>query len=383
MDFELNEIQLHIQQTFKDFVDRKVKPRAAEIDEKKEFPRDLFNEVGELGFYGMRYPENAGGTGMDITSYCLAVVELARGSLSLAAACTMQSLMGTYFLYRFGDKEIKEKYFNAALTGKKIGGICMTEPNAGSDLFGIKSMAKVTEDGFILNGQKTWITSAPVADFFTVLAKTDNHEHLPADKAGLSIFFVPSNLKGVMIGKTIEKLGVCGSITSEVGFTDVKLPKNYLLGQIGAGTKCLVEILAEIRIMTAALAIGVATAAYEDSIQYAKTRVQFGKPIGTFQAVSAKLADMAVQLETAKQYVFYAAWLSEKNKPRQKESMIAKLYASECANSICDQATRVFASYGFAMEFPVQRYFRDARFTLIGGGTSEILKNNIGREIQL
>jgi len=374
MNFELNEIQKQIQQTFKEFVDRKVKPRAAEIDEKKEFPRDLFNEVGELGFYGMRYPENAGGTGLDITSYCLAVMELARGSLSLAASCTMQSLMGTYFLYRFGDNEIKEKYFSEALRGKKIGGICMTEPNAGSDLLGVKTIAKVTEDGFILNGQKTWITSAPVADFFTVLAKTDNHETL-------SIFFVPANLKGVMIGKTIEKLGVCGSLTSEVGFVDVKLPKNYVLGQIGGGTKCLMEILAEIRIMTAALAIGVATAAYDDAVEYAKTRVQFGKPIGTFQAIGMKLADMAVQLETAKHYVFYAAWLSEKNMPRQRESMMAKLYASECANSICDQATRVFASYGFAMEYPVQRYFRDARFTLIGGGTSEILKHNIGKDI--
>ncbi|MEK6615410.1 MAG: acyl-CoA dehydrogenase family protein [Bacteroidota bacterium] len=374
MNFELSELQKQIQQTFKEFVDRKVKPRAAEIDENKEFPRELFNEVGELGFFGMRYPENSGGTGLDITSYCLAVMELARGSLSLAASCTMQSLMGTYFLYRFGDKEIKEKYFNEALTGKKIGGICMTEPNAGSDLLGVKSIAKVTDDGFILNGQKTWITSAPVADFFTVLAKTDNHEQL-------SIFFVSANLKGVMVGKTIEKLGVCGSLTSEVGFVDVKLPKNYLLGQIGGGTKCLMEILAEIRIMTAALAIGVATAAYEDAVEYAKTRVQFGKPIGTFQAISMKLADMAVQLETSKQYVFYTAWLSEKNLPRQRESMMAKLYSSECANSICDQATRIFASYGFAMEYPVQRYFRDARFTLIGGGTSEILKNNIGRDI--
>src|ERR1035437_3796194 len=374
MDFELTEIQKQIQQTFRDFSDRKVKPVAGKLDEEKKFPFELFKEAGELGFFGMRYPESAGGSGLDIVSYSLAVIEVARGSLSLAAACTMQSLMATYFLYRFGDKEIKENYFDEALKGNKIGAICMTEPNAGSDLMAIKTLAKVTDDGFILNGQKTWITSAPVADFFTVLAKTDNHETL-------SIFFVPANLKGVMVGKTIEKLGVCGSLTSEVGFVDVKLPKNYVLGQIGGGTKCLMEILAEIRIMTAALAIGVATAAYDDAVEYAKTRVQFGKPIGTFQAIGMKLADMVVQLETAKHYVFYAAWLSEKNLPRQRESMMAKLYASECANSICDQATRVFASYGFAMEYPVQRYFRDARFTLIGGGTSEILKNNIGKDI--
>ncbi|MCX6294492.1 MAG: acyl-CoA dehydrogenase family protein, partial [Bacteroidetes bacterium] len=248
MDFELSDIQKQIQLTFRDFVDRRVKPVAGKLDEEKKFPTELFKEVGDMGFFGMRYPESAGGSGLDIVSYSLAVIEMARGSLSLAAACTMQSLMGTYFLYRFGDKEIKENYFDEALKGNKIGGICMTEPNAGSDLMAIKTIAKVTEDGFMLNGQKTWVTSAPVADFFTVLARTDNHEQL-------SIFFVPSNLKGVLIGKSIEKMGVRASVTSEVSFSDVKLPKKYLLGEIGGGTKCLKEILAEIRIMTAALAI--------------------------------------------------------------------------------------------------------------------------------
>jgi butyryl-CoA dehydrogenase len=376
MDFELTEIQKHIQQTFRDFSDRKVKPIAGKLDEEKKFPFELFKEAGDLGFFGMRYPETAGGSGLDIVSYSLAVIEIARGSLSLAAACTMQSLMATYFLYRFGDKEIKENYFVEALKGNKIGAICMTEPNAGSDLMAIKSLAKVTDDGFILNGQKTWITSAPVADFFTVLARTDNHEQL-------SIFFVPSNLKGVMVGKSIEKMGVRASITSEVAFADVLLPKKYLLGEIGGGTKCLKEILAEIRIMTAALAIGVASAAYEDALKYANERSQFGKPIGKFQAIQMKFADMAVQLETAKHYVLYAATLSDKNLPRQKEAMIAKLYASECAVNICDQASRVLASYGYAVEYNIERYLRDSRFTLIGGGTSEILKINIAKELGL
>ncbi|MFQ5641388.1 MAG: acyl-CoA dehydrogenase family protein [bacterium] len=376
MDFQLNETQKSIQQTFKEFVDQKVKPAAAEIDEKKEFPSGLFKEVGQLGFFGMRYPESAGGSSADIVSYCLAVIELARGSLSLAAVCTMQSLMATYFLYRFGDKEIRENYFNEALKGNKIGAICMTEPNAGSDLMAIKTMAEVLDDGFVLSGQKTWVTSAPVADFFTVLARTDNHDQL-------SIFFVPAETEGVIIGKNIDKLGVCGSVTSEVSFDEVRLPKNHLLGGIGEGTKCLREILAEIRIMTAALAIGVATAAHEDALEYAKTRVQFGRPIGKFQAIKMKLADMAVQLETARQMLFYTAWLSDEDLPRQKEASMVKLYASECANSICDQASRIMASYGYAKEYPMQRYLRDARFTLIGGGTSEILKLNIAKELGL
>ncbi len=375
MDFELNIDQELIQKTFRDFVEKEVKPEAESIDKKKEFPMKLFKKVGDLGFFGMRYPESVGGTELDILSYCLAVIELARGSLSLAAACTMQSLMATYFLFKYGDEEVRD-FFNQALKGEKIGGICMTEPNAGSDLNSIRTKAKVLEDHFLLSGQKTWVTSAPVADFFTVFAKTDNHEKL-------SIFFVPTHLEGVQIGKAIEKLGVRGSVTSEVAFDEVKLPKNYLLGEIGGGTDCLRDILAEIRIMTAALAIGVATAAFEDAVEYTKTRVQFGRSIGKFQAIRLKVADMAVQLETARQYVYYAASLSDKDLSRQKESMIAKLYASECANSICDIASRIFASYGYAMEYPMQRYLRDARFTLIGGGTSEILGINIGRELGL
>jgi alkylation response protein AidB-like acyl-CoA dehydrogenase len=376
MNFAFTEEQQAVRDTFAKFVDERVKPAAASIDEQAEFPRALFAEVGTLGFYGMRYPESAGGSGMDVISYCLAVIELSRGSLSLAAAVTMQSLMATYFLYRFGDDDIKQNYFTPALNGEKIGAICMTEPNAGTDLNGIQTKASIGDNGFVLNGQKTWVTSARVADFFTVVARTEN-----IDK--LSIYFVPANTPGVVIGKNIEKLGVCGSVTNEVYFEDAKIPKRYLLGELGAGPKYLGEVLAEIRIMTAALAIGVATAAFDDAIAYAKVRQQFGKTIGTFQAIKMKAADMAVELETSRHMLFYAAWLCDQKLPRQKEAMMVKLYASECANKICDDASRIMASYGFAMEYPMQRYLRDARFTLIGGGTSEILKVNIAKELGL
>ncbi|RLD22560.1 MAG: acyl-CoA dehydrogenase [Bacteroidetes bacterium] len=375
MNFDLNDIQKATRDTFKEFVDKRVVPKAQEIDEKKEFPAELFQEVADLGFFGMRYPEDVGGTNMDAVSYILAVIELSRGSLSLAMATTMQSLMATYFLYRLGDEEVLE-HFKKALKGEEIGGICMTEPNAGSDLMNLQTKAKVFETGFELSGQKTWVTSAPVADFFTVLAKTDTTD-------GLSIFFVPTNLEGVIIGKNIDKLGVRGSVTCEVTFDSVRIPRNYLLGELGDGTKYLKEVLAEIRIMTAGLAVGVATAAFEDALKYSKEREQFGRSISKFQAVKMRLADMAVQLETARHYVFYAATLSDKNLPRMKEAMIAKLYASEAANAICDSASRVLASYGYATEYAQQRYLRDARFTLIGGGTSEILKINIGKELGL
>jgi butyryl-CoA dehydrogenase len=360
MDYELNDIQKSVQQTFRNFVNNKVKPLAAEIDKKKKVPLELFKEVGNLGFFGMRYPENAGGSGLDIVSYSLAVIELARGSMSFAAVCAMQSLMATYFLYRFGGKKIKEEYFNAALKGEKIGAICMTEPDAGSDLNSIKTTAKFKDEQYVLSGQKTWVTSASIADFFTVFSRTDNHDRL-------SIFFVPAHLEGVNVGKNIDKMGVCGSETSEVSFDEVKLPAKYLLGGVGEGTNSLGEILSEIRIMTAALSIGVATAAFEDALEYAKTRVQFG----------------AVQLDTAKQMLFYTAWLCDQNLPRQKEASIVKLYASECANTICDEASRIMASYGYASEYPMERYLRDARFTLIGGGTSEILKLQIAKKLGL
>ncbi len=376
MDFQLNETQLLIQRTFRDFVDREVKPQAEAIDENKAFPAELFKKVGELGFFGMRYPEAAGGSGLDIMSYCIACTELARGSMSLAAACCMQSLMATYFLYRFGNENLKKEYFDKALTGEKIGTICMTEPNAGSDLMAVTSIVQVKDNHFVLNGQKTWITSAPVADFFTVLAKTDTNEKL-------SFFFVPARFKGVNVGKSIEKLGVRGSVTSEVSFENVIIPKDHLLGEIGKGTVGLFEILAEIRVMTAALAHGVAIAAFEDSLEYAKTRTQFGKPIGKFQAIKMKFADMATQLETSKQMIYHCARLCDRKLPRDKEAAMAKLYVSECANSICDQASRIMASYGYAMEYPIQRYLRDARFTLIGGGTNELLKINIAKEYGL
>ena len=373
---ELNDIQRSVQQTFREFADRRVRPQAAAIDREARFPMELFREAGALGFFGMRYPQEVGGTDMDAVSYNLAVMELARGSLSLAASCTMQSLMGTYFLHRFGDAGIREAYLVPAIRGERIGGICMTEPDAGSDLMSVSTTARPTGGGFVLNGRKTWVTSAPVADFFTVLARTEGHE-------GLSLFFVPSGSPGVTVGRDIGKMGVRGSPTSEVGFTDVVLPVNHLLGGIGQGTRCLHEILAEIRIMTASLAVGVATAAFDDALEYARTRVQFGKAIGTFQAVRTKFAGMAMRLETARLFTLHAATLRQDDTGRARQAMIAKLHASECANAVCDEASRVMASYGYATDHAMERYLRDARFTLIGGGTSEILQLNIAKELGL
>lgn len=379
MDFEFSEEQRAIQDTFARFCDEQIVPRAAAIDEAHEFPRELFEKIGELGFFGMRYPEEAGGSGFGLFEICLAVTEIARGSVSLAGCTTMQSMMGTHFLHALGNDDIRERLFAPALEGKKVGAICMTEPNAGSDLSSIATTAEKVEGGWRLNGQKMWVTSAPVADFFTVFAKAPRGGL--DDEKVLSIFLVERDFDGLMIGKPIEKMGVWALPTSELAFEDCAVPDSHLLGEIGDGEAEVRKLLAQIRIITGAIAIGVARAAVDEAVRYAGERTQFGKPINRFQAIQLSLAEMGTTLEAAVRIVYYAAWLKDAGKPHHAEAAMAKLFASETAATICDKAARVLASYGYAMEYPVQRYLRDVRFTLIGGGTSEILKLIIAKDM--
>lgn len=369
MDFSLSDEQQAIQRTFHDFAEREIRPRARALDEHPEFPRDLFLRAGELGFFGIRYPEPLG-AGAGAVSCALAIEELAWGSLAVAASCTMQSLMGTYFVHRFAPADVKERLLAPALRGEKVGAICMTEPNAGSDLMSIATRALKTNDGWLVSGSKTWVTSAPVADFFTVFAATSEGK--------LSVFLVERATKGADIGRPIDKLGVRASLTSEVHFDAVRA--TCLLGEEGAAATYLREILAEIRVVTAALALGLGRAAYEEALRYASEREQFGRTIDHFQAVQAHLADMATELEAARRLTHFAAWRSDQKLPNAREASMAKLFASEVAHRVCDHAARVTASYGFASDSPIQRYVRDARFLLIGGGTSEILRINIARE---
>jgi len=344
------------------------------MDEAHEFPREMFGRVAELGFMGLRYPEAVGGSGLGLLAYCLAVSEIARGSLSLAACVSMQSLMGTHFVHAYGDDDIHARLFKPALRGDKIGTICITEPDAGSDLGSIATSAEKVAGGYRLNGQKMWVTLAPVADFFTVFARSG------VDKR-LTTFLVERDFEGLNVGRAIEKMGVWALPTSELSLDDCVVPESHRLGDEGAGEANLRKILAEIRIMTGALAVGVGRAALDDAVRYAAQRRQFGKPINRFQAIQLKLAEMATELEAATRLVHYAAWLKDQGRPHHAEAAMAKLFASERAADICDQAARVLASYGYAMEFPVQRHLRDIRFTLIGGGTSEILKLIIAKEL--
>jgi alkylation response protein AidB-like acyl-CoA dehydrogenase len=358
------------------FVDEEVIPVARELDEKGEFPFDLFKKLADMGVLGIRYPKKVGGSGGNTTLYCIAMEELARGLLSLAAVTAMQCLMGTNGLYLYGTKEMHEKYLRPALRGEKIGAFQLTEPEAGSDLSAVRTLATETDDGYVINGMKTWSTSGPYGDFHTVLCQTDPEKKL----RGLMFFFIPSDTPGFSHSKKFETLGTRTSSLSEIYFNNCHVPPEYMLGKLGRGLDVLLTILAEIRIMTAALALGLHRAAMDDSIRYCKERAQFGKPIGKYQLIQAKIANMAVNLEAGRLMVDKVTHLIDDKIPCLNEASMGKYFTVESACSATDEAMRIFGAYGYSMEYNVQRYYRDNRFLLYGGGTHEVLQTTIARQ---
>jgi len=360
------------------FVDAEVVPAADAIDERAEFPRTLFTRLGDLGYLGLRYPEAYGGADADTVTYCLFAEELARGSLSLAAAAAMQSLMGTYFIYKYGGEALCRRYLVPALRGEMVATFALTEPNAGSDVAGITTRAEKRGDGWRLTGTKTWVTNAPVADVLTVAAKTSGERGMK----NIALFLLDrATMRGISLGKKIEKMAVRASETGEIVLDGVEVPGDHLLGGETGGVEKIGTILSEIRVMTAALSVGLARAAYDAALRYARERQAFGRPIVEHQAITFKLADMVTSLHAAALMTYQTAAALDAGRPVTREAAMAKLFASEMAVRVTDEAARIFASYGLASEYPVQRYFRDARFLLPGGGTSEILRVVIGRDL--
>jgi len=348
------------------------------LDERAEFPTALFRRLGELGYLGLRYPEAYGGAGADMVTYCLFAEELARGSLSVAAAAAMQSLMGTYFVYKYGSEDLRQRYLVPALRGDLVATFALTEPNAGSDVANITTRAERRGDRYVLRGTKTWVTSAPVADVLTVAAKTSNERGMK----NIALFLLDrAAMRGITLGKSIDKMSVRASVTGEILLEDVEVPAEHLLGGETGGVEKIGGILSEIRVMTAAISVGLARAAYQAALAYARERIAFGKPIAEHQAIGFKLADMLTSLHAAILMTYQAAAQLDAGRVITREAAMTKLFASEAAVRITDEAARIFASYGLAMEYPVQRYFRDARFLLPGGGTSEILRVIIGRDL--
>jgi alkylation response protein AidB-like acyl-CoA dehydrogenase len=378
MDFALTEEQEFFKKMITDTVDRMIVPKAREIDEKDEFPWALWREFSSLGYLGLRYPEEVGGMNADPVTAMIFYEQIARGSVGFAQSVIMNILMGTYFIYRFGSDEMKKRCLYPAMKGEKIGTMCFTEDQSGSDLSATRTTAQKDGKEWVINGTKMWITNGPIADVATVLATTD----LSLGAKGLNFFLVEKGTPGFSAGQVLDKLGCRGTITGELVFDNVRVPEENLLGkELNKGVEYLGEILDEVRVMTGAMALGIAQAALGEGLEYARKRVAFGKPIGTYQLIRAKFADMATEMEASRLMIYYAAWRIREKLSCRKEAAMAKMYATETCCKVVDEVTRIWGANGFAHEYNPQRHFRDARFLLYGGGTHEIIKDLLGRMI--
>ena len=375
MDFKFTEEQEFFRAAVRDAVDKLIRPRIAAIDEADDFPRDLWNEFAALGYLGLRLPSQYGGMDADVITSMIFYEELARGSCGFSMAVTMQILMGTYFVGRFGTEEIKQRVLVPAIRGEKIGTICFTEDQSGSDLAGTRTTAARKDGGWVLNGRKMWVTNGPICDFCTVLATTDPSKGME----GLSFFLVEDGTPGFGRGQTIKKLGSHGSVTGELIFDNVFVPGENLLGEgPGNGVKYTTAILNEVRVMTALDACAIANEAMGDARRFALERVAFGKPIAQYQLIRSKFGSHWAWYEAARLLAYKASWMIQEGLECQYECMLAKMFATEMCQSAVDEASRIYGGNSFAMEYAQQRYFRDARFTLFGGGCHEVLLNTLG-----
>lgn len=366
------------QEQFRRFCEKEIAPLVAEAERNQTFPKHLFPLMGEMGFLCVRYPEEFGGSGVDKITDCILREELSRVCQGIASSWSGHSHLATYPIFHFGTDDQRQKYLVPAVKGAKIGAFALSEPDAGSDTKSIKSSAVKDGDGYILRGSKTFITNAPIADFLLVAAYTDRSKGYH----GISLFVVDADAPGVAIRK-LDKEGIRSSDTGEIFFDECRLGPETLLGGREGTFNLIMETLSEGRVGVAANMVGVAQAAYESALGYAKERVQFGQVIGKFQAVSHMLADMAVQIRAARLMVYSAAHLIDLGRPCILEASACKLVASETAVKVARDAIQIHGGYGIMSEFPVFRYLRDALVYTIGEGTSEIQRNIIAKQIGL
>jgi len=377
MEFKLTEEQRILQQTVKDFARDIIKPGVKERDDKCQFPSEIIKMLGNLGLMGVVFPEEYGGAGMDTISYAIAIEELARVDGALTLGVSAHNSLCTNHIYRFGNEEQKKKHVVPLAKGEKLGAWGLTEPNAGSDAASIETTAKLQDDKWILNGTKTFITNGSVADVYVIMASTDRGKK----KEGISAFIMEKGTQGMSISKQSDKLGLLSSDTAELIFEDCIIPKENLLGNLNEGYKDIMQILIGGRIGIGAMAVGIGRGALEESMEYAKKRIQFGKPIADFQAIQWMLADIATELDAARLLVYKAAYLKDKGLNYTKEASQAKLFASEAGMKAALKAVQIFGGYGYMREYPVERYLRDVKLCEIGEGTSEIQRLIISREL--
>ena len=378
MNFELTKEQQMIREMVRDFAEKEIKPYAQELDEKAEFRYETFQKLGELGLLGLPFPEKYGGAGGDTISYCIAVEEIGKAcggtGLSYAAAVSL----GASPIYYFGTEEQKKQWLIPMAKGETLGAFGLTEPNAGSDAGGTKTAAVLDGNDYVINGEKCWITNAGYARQIIITAvtgKRDNGRNI------VSAIIVPTDTPGVQISCGYEKMGVRASNTCQIVLDNVRVPKENLLGDPEKGFSQFLYTLDGGRISIAALSVGIAQAAFEKALRYAKERHQFGQPISKFQAIQFKLADMAMEIELARNQVYKAAWLKDRGKPFTKEAAFAKLFASETGFRVCNQAIQIHGGYGYMREYDVERHLRDIKLMEIGEGTSEIQRLVIARQL--
>jgi len=377
MYFQLSEEQLMIRQAARDFAQTELKPGVIERDEHQKFPSEQVKQMGELGFMGMMVSPEYGGSGMDAISYVLVMEELSKIDASASVVVSVNNSLVCYGLEKYGSEEQKQKYLVPLARGEKIGAFCLSEPEAGSDATSQHTTAVDMGDHYLLNGTKNWITNGGTASTYLVIAQTDaSKKH-----HGINVLIVEKGMPGFTVGPKENKLGIRGSDTHSLMFTDVKVPKENRIGEDGFGFKFAMKTLEGGRIGIASQALGIASGAYELALQYSKERKAFGKAISDLQAIQFKLADMATEIEAARLLCLKAAWLKDQDLPYAEASSMAKLYASEVAMRTTVEAVQIHGGYGFVKEYHVERLMRDAKITQIYEGTSEIQRIVISREV--
>lgn len=376
MNFDLTPEQQRIRAEVRRFAEQEIAPRARHVDETGEFPAETFRKMANLGLMGLPFPEAYGGAGADSVSAAIAIEEVARACGSTALIYSAHLGLGCAPIAMFGTEEQKQRFLRPAAEGRHLGAFALTEPHAGSDAGATRTTARLENGHWVINGAKMWITSASVAGHLIVTAVTD-----PGERHAISALIVPAGTPGLTFGKPEAKMGLRGSVTNAVTFEDVRVPEANLLGRRGRGLQQFLAVLDGGRVGIAAMAIGLAQAAYETASAYARERTAFGKLIGAYESVSNMIADMAVGLEAARLLLYQAAWLKDQGRQYSREAAIAKLYASEVGEKTCRDAIQILGGYGYSSEYPLERIYRDQRLLTIGEGTSEILRVVIGRQV--
>ena len=368
MEFKLTEDQKMVQKLARDFAEKRLAPTVSERDHKEEFSRPLVDEMGEIGLTGICFPEEYGGSGGDVMSYILAVEELSKADDGVGITLSATVSLCAWPIFAYGTEEQKQKYLVPLAEGEKLGAFGLTEPNAGTDASGQQTVAVLDGDDYVLNGSKIFITNAGEAETYIVFAMTDKSKGVK----GISAFIVEKDMPGFSFGKKEHKLGIHTSLTNELVFQDVRVPKENLLGKIGEGFKIAMSTLDGGRIGVAAQALGIAQAALDHAIKYSKERVQFGKPIASNQAIAFMMADMATKIDAARLLIYRAAYLKDQGLPYSKEAAMAKLFASDIAMEVTTDAVQIYGGYGYSREYPVERLMRNAKITQIYEGTNQV-----------